>query len=314
MKKFLYKLSLMCLLVLVAIGAVVILNRQFFLNDSYLMEFPVKQQLITDTPSPKVVILGGSNVAFGLDCQTVSDSLHLPVINAGLHAGLGLRFIMDGNIPLVGKGDILVVMPEYDNFGGTAYGESQTSGMIPYFSSLSDMLQMNAAQWSNVIKGFGRVTLTSFVYGLTSMGEDGGQDRKTYQYKLDGFNSLGDEVSHWTLPSGVDMHTFVVGAIDNPLDTDFLQKFVSDLSEAERRGVRVVVLPPAIYDAGYKAKKPFIDSVSAYLMENGMPFQADTELFAYPADMMYNTEYHLNKAGVDANTQNVISALRRVLR
>ena len=316
MKRFIYNLALTCFLVAVSLGLLAAANRLYFENDAYLLEFPVKQQLIKDTPSPKVVILGGSNVAFGIDSKTISDSLHLPVINAGLHAGLGLRFIMDNNIPFLRKGDVLVIMPEYDHFNN-ADGEPLTCGMIPYFASFNELKKLNHSQLRNVMKGFGRVTLTSFVSGCKKRGvlmflgekkEDG-----IFKYRKSGFNEVGDEVSHWTLAPETNFDGNTNKKETRQIDSTFVTEFLMDVSILKQRGVKVILFPPAIYDAAFVADNEYICAVSNVLSKMGIPFQCDNKRFTYGKDEMYDTIYHLNKDGVDANTQNIIKSLEVIL-
>ena len=44
-------------------------------------------------------------------------------INTGIHAGMGLIYMLDHSIGFIRKGDIVVISPEYDHFyGNNAYG------------------------------------------------------------------------------------------------------------------------------------------------------------------------------------------------
>ena len=62
-------------------------------QDGYLQAYNKKCQLLEDTPSPRIIFVGGSNLAFGLDSQRIKDSLNINVINYGLHAGIGLKYM-----------------------------------------------------------------------------------------------------------------------------------------------------------------------------------------------------------------------------
>lgn len=64
-------------------------------QDGYLQAYNKKCQLLEDTPSPRIIFVGGSNLAFGLDSQRIKDSLNINVINYGLHAGIGLKYMID---------------------------------------------------------------------------------------------------------------------------------------------------------------------------------------------------------------------------
>ena len=45
--------------------------------------------------TPSMVLLGGSNVAFGFHSEMIEEVMRISVINAGLHAGIGLKMIVD---------------------------------------------------------------------------------------------------------------------------------------------------------------------------------------------------------------------------
>ena len=57
-------------------------------SQNYLMANRDKLHVLSATISPKVVLVGGSNLAFGIDSELISKSLGMPVVNMGLHAGL----------------------------------------------------------------------------------------------------------------------------------------------------------------------------------------------------------------------------------
>ncbi|HPG73671.1 MAG TPA: hypothetical protein PLM49_05215, partial [Bacteroidales bacterium] len=54
-----------------------------------------KHKRIDSIKSPKIIFAGGSNLPFGIDSKMIQDSLHTPVVNLGLHAGLGLDFMLN---------------------------------------------------------------------------------------------------------------------------------------------------------------------------------------------------------------------------
>ena len=307
MKKFILKSALILTLF---VSILCTLAFVLFDEDDYLMEFPVKRQLVRDTPAPKIVFLGGSNVAFGLDSKTVSDSLHLPVVNSGLQAGLGLKFILDSCMPLLVEGDVLVVMPEYAHFAD-ANGELTTIGSIPFFATPAEYATLNASQWKNVMAGFCRMALSSVENAVRSSFR-GNESGVSYKFSLGGFNEWGDEQSHWTLKPAHDFRKSVV-AEKKPLNPAFVSEFVAKVRNLEQRGVKVILLPPAIYEGKFELDSRFIGEVKAALAASGLPFQDDPGAYVYPADKMYDTVYHLNKSGVDIHTQRVIKALRRIL-
>lgn len=72
-------------------------------------------ELLKNTPGPRILLAGGSNVALGLDAELMQQTLGLPVINDGLHAGLGvvpLKELKD----YIHAGDVIVISLEYSMF------------------------------------------------------------------------------------------------------------------------------------------------------------------------------------------------------
>lgn len=77
----------------------------------------VKQDIARSQKSPRIVLLGGSNILFGLDAAMMEKELGLPVVNFGLHGGMQLdRILQLGGDP-TGSGDIILLAPEHEFFG-----------------------------------------------------------------------------------------------------------------------------------------------------------------------------------------------------
>jgi len=49
-----------------------------------------KVRLLESTPSPRIIIFGGSNIALGIDSEMIEQAFGIPVINDGLQVGLGV--------------------------------------------------------------------------------------------------------------------------------------------------------------------------------------------------------------------------------
>ena len=75
MKRFLRRFALL-LLLFVTLHLVLVFVIPADRNQ-YLNAYNRKQQLLDEVPSPRIIFMGGSNTAFGLDSQMVMDSLKL---------------------------------------------------------------------------------------------------------------------------------------------------------------------------------------------------------------------------------------------
>jgi hypothetical protein len=73
-----------------------------------------KRVMLDATPAPRVILVGGSNLMFGVDSALLEQSLGVPVVNMGVFGGLGLLAPLDVILPHVRPGDTLVLVPEYE--------------------------------------------------------------------------------------------------------------------------------------------------------------------------------------------------------
>ncbi len=125
MKKFLLKTAIVALVLFGTLGlALVYLPDQAF-NDSVLGAIPDKNEMLDKTPSPKIIIIGGSSASFGFNSEKLAKAYHMPVINTGLSRLLGLRFMVENVKPYIRQGDIVIFAGEYHCFNSPDdfYGE-----------------------------------------------------------------------------------------------------------------------------------------------------------------------------------------------
>ncbi len=65
---------------------------------------------------PKVIILGGSNVLFGISTEVLERELRRPVLNLGLHAGLDIDYLYYELEKNMSEGDIVILSLEYQYY------------------------------------------------------------------------------------------------------------------------------------------------------------------------------------------------------
>ena len=63
-----------------------------------------------------MIFVGGSNLSFGLNSQIIKDKLKINPINTGVHADLGMRYMLENTIQYVKEGDIIILAFEYSLF------------------------------------------------------------------------------------------------------------------------------------------------------------------------------------------------------
>lgn len=80
--------------------------------DHYLSAAIDKRKRIAELPGPRVVLVGGSSVAFGFDSRVI-ESRGLSAVNMGHSMGLGLDFMLSQSAAHLRADDLVVVAPEF---------------------------------------------------------------------------------------------------------------------------------------------------------------------------------------------------------
>ena len=265
-------------------------------ND-YLQAYNLKCKLLEETESPRVIFVGGSNLAFGLDSQRIKDSLDINVVNYGLHAGIGLKFMLDDVATYVQEGDILVIAPEYGHFYTIQYGESATIAPIQAIAGWKKLHLLNFTQLKNVVLGLPRIIEYIFPKNYNER-----------SYVLSGFNEYGDEVKHWNLES---ITIAEPGISNRTFDLSFGEYFVQKIKTLENeKQCKVLIVPPVCRESAFKAMTNEWKKVVSFLENKGCPFLVSPEHHALPDEYAYDTDYHMNYEGVKIYTSSMIDILR----
>ena len=109
-----------CLLILLAllVPAGALLGLGFLTPSQYgntfLGELSDKYNRLYSIEEPKIILIGGSSVAFGYDTELMQERLDMPVVNFGLYASLGTKIMLDLAADSIGEGDIVILAPEMD--------------------------------------------------------------------------------------------------------------------------------------------------------------------------------------------------------
>lgn len=137
-----------CLVVLFGIVAICILSIN---PQSYASSLGVKEKLLRDTPSPRIIIMGGSGAASSIDSKRLETTLDLSPVNMGVFAGLGMRLIVNEVLPEIRKGDVILLAPEYEMLQQPSYGDG---------SHLLQTLHANPSKTIDAVTPRGLIVMT----------------------------------------------------------------------------------------------------------------------------------------------------------
>lgn len=293
------------------VGFVLLLSLLIFLvpkskSPSYNL-YNYKMSLVDTVSAPRLIFVSGSSLYTSLNSKRIEDSLHVHVINSGLHAGIGLKYTIDDIATRVKSGDVVAIGAEYPQFYTDAYG-NKTLAVILYYNGWKNLGSLNLKQWLNVLKGIPYIIRVNMFEGLLAHEIRG----KTLN-PLNAINKNGDEILHWKIDA--DGTGIVSGASKEnlPLDTLFCRYFVKKLQEIEAKGARAVMIPSVIRETAFKYEQKRAYEIDAFFRRYGYGYNSKPEDHVMPDSCAWNTDYHMNYKGVERNTDVLIQELKSSL-
>lgn len=256
---------------------------------------------------PKIVLVGNSNLPFGVDSRRVEEAFGMPVVNLGLHGGLGNAFHEELARINVSEGDIYVLCH-------TEYDDPDT---IPDPGLLWITLENHMDLWPLVRgrdMGTALEAFPGYVKRALSLWASGKGNRETEDaYKRSAFNAYGDNIYPRPLPSG-------------DVEVDFTDQSVPEVGEAcatrinalteylAGRGARLVVAGFPIANGEHT---PLVSEYEAFqqTLEDALDAPVISYFPAYMMDYGYfcDTIYHLTDDGVRLRTNLLIEDLERYI-
>lgn len=307
MKKFVTK-TLTILLLFTMVNLVLLLLIPMDKN-AYVCEYNHKVELMETTQQPRIVFIGGSNTAFGINSKAIADSLQCNVVNFGFHAGLGIVFPIENCLQYIKKGDVVVMQLEYGNFFDGGNGEPETYPVFVKSTNWKYVHQLNVAQWYKVFSGVPRENIKGIVrllrYPLRKS-FDTPANGSSFKYLKSGFNEYGDEVSHLNYPP---KKIHISGECEKrTVNKDFMEWFYDMITKYEQAGASIILLPPVCVKSYFKVS--YNENISEALIAIHHPYIVPPFLMALDDSCSFDTGWHMNSDGVSQNTENIVKVLK----
>ena len=310
-KRFITKFYTIALIIIATL--IVLIKFTPIDDDNYLYEYNKKIALLQHTDSPRIIFIGGSNLAFGLKSKIIEESLKHHVVNFGLHAGIGIRYLLEDALEYINKSDIVIVAAEYSNFFNGGYGNGETLTDLMLATNFRKMSLFNVQQWIEIIKKSAWFMCNSYYMSLKNqvkkkMGRPL-YDYSQYNYIASGFNENGDEASHYKY-KGEKIYE------SNERETrkvneEFITWLDDILKKYEGKGARVYMMPPVCTQAVFKTV--YNENIAVALKKINRPYLAEPSKIALPNKYNFDGGYHVDKEGAILNTNHILNALSFLL-
>ena len=280
-------------------------------GDTFMGELKSKYERLKETPGKRIVFVGGSGVAF--DCDSAMIAGFFPsyeVVNFGMYAGLGTKADMDLSERHIHKGDIVILSPEQSKQTLSDYfnGEYMWQAMDGDFEMLFNIKSEN---FEAMLGNFPKFALQKLNYVLK-----GQQPQTDSVYRKKSFNAYGDmeldDDQDNVLPNGYDANQ-PVRFTEDIAQPEFLDYINAWAKRLEKKGAVVWYR----YCPVNKLSVEDIDAVATYDVflrkKLDFPVIGNPENSLMDAEWFFDTNFHLNSAGKEVNTVQLIRDIKAML-
>ena len=260
----------------------------------------------------KIIVIGGSSVAFGLDSETLERYTGRPVVNFGLYADLGTKLMLDLSRPGIGEGDIIVLAPELDEQTLSLYFSAEQTLMA--LDGRPDMVaKLPVDDVLSLVGGS-----FSFAYDkLACMNE--GMPNPEGVYNSQNLNEYGDidypraeniMPQYYAPNKTVNLSPW---ALDTAEFNEFIDYVNDYIGYAKRRGATVLFSFCPVNELGIAEGVTELDILEyeEKISEKiDCPVISDIKDYIMEAGYFYDTNFHLNEVGAELRTLRLAKDIR----
>lgn len=301
--------------------AVILAEQVFFLicgfglpvqfGDTFMGELKSKYERLKETSGKRIVLVGGSGVAFDCDSALMDDFFpSYEIVNFGMYAGLGTKAVMDLSENYIHEGDIVILSPEQSEqtFSDYFNGEYMWQAADGAFGMLRDLKSEN---FDAMLGNFPRFALEKLNYVMK------GQKPQTDSiYQKKSFNTYGDieldTCRENILPNGYDVNQ-KVRFTEDVVQPEFMDYMNDWAKRLEKKGAVVWYR----YCPVNKLSVEDMDDLASYdvflRQKLDFPVIGNPENSLMEAEWFFDTNFHLNQPGKEVNTVQLIRDMKAML-
>lgn len=279
-------------------------------KNAYLAEIVDKMHLLDSVPSPRLILMSGSSMAFGVDSDLLSKELEIPVVNGSLHFKLGGQFMINQLKSTVRRGDIVLLSYEYVL---TSKGDNNEKLMVAdFYPPAKNWIQFNT--FSEEIAAYAMHRLTDFKLLIGELWSETRNrptsiDDMTSVFFRKCFDKNGDLLGHLNNPQP----KFDVPEISNEVE---FSNQIKDLNEfeayAKHKGVTVLYTFPIYAESGYEKNMVVIKKIENQFKKNlKCVLMGSPENSVMDDVFFYDSVFHPNAQGRRIFTSRLIQLLEQ---
>lgn len=286
-----------------------------YYDQTFLAAMIDKVERLHSVDEPKIVLIGGSSMCFGIDSEALERELNMPVVDMGLYAALGTKATATFAQGGINRGDIVVFAPELDSQAYSMYFDGE-SVLQAVDGKPSLALQLS---FSDMVTTF--YSAPSYITQKKKIAQTG--ISVSPMYSRAAFNEYGDikigdsdyKRTHNIMPLSYLPDSNLITVNKNIVSDDFIEYINEYTQGAYNIGATVYwSFPPvnelALTDTTDESIQEFFEYLAKSLT---------AEVISYPSDYVldsgyfYDSNYHLNDSGVPLRTYNLVNDIKRAI-
>jgi hypothetical protein len=302
---FILKITLLITLIILTLSGIILVRSD--IEQNYFAAIADKHKYAQSIQKPKIILSGGSNLAFGIASDSIEKKLNRPVVNLGLYVGFGLDFMLQETLSEVKKGDLVILSTEYYlKKNEEEYSKQMAAFAYPPaykyvgYENLLDRIEKEVAFFSRYTRN-----LIFFPNRIKSPQIDD----KISDYFRKGFSEKGDLLSHLNNPPIRPLNDLAgLKKLNYSSEIQIINQFIK---EVRAKGAEVYWLYPCYSQTGYHMNKDALKYYEKQIQKNINCLTInDLKDGIYPDDCFYDTHFHLFGNCRIGRTQKLIDTLK----
>ena len=268
-------------------------------SESFVGVLDDKVERLDSIEEDKIIVIGGSSVAFGINSPLIEKYTEMPVVNFGLYASLGTKLMLELSRDSVKDGDIVIIAPEMDAQTLSLYFNPDAT--LKAFDGSFDLMSRLD------IEDRFKLLAASFDFASEKIKADGIQENGIYTAKS--FNEYLDieyarEYNIMHAYYDENLRIFLDESIVSPEFIDYLNDYISF---CKRRGAEVYFSwCPMNSLAVVNETEESIREFESFMKENiDATFISDIEDYILEPEYFYDTNFHVNDSGMMRHSVNL---------
>lgn len=273
-------------------------------SQGFMASFIDKMHRAETIEGPKILLMGDSNVLYGIRSDMLEDVLGMPVINMGMHGGLGQTMCMDIARDTVDENDIVIALPAHYSFPAGVKDANLAWLMLENHTDLWKGVDLN--DYAYLIRAFPTYIRKAIDLWINDLGNENSANDLSRGER----NEWGDAISSGdknVMPDGwLSENSFV-----RDVSSDLMDYYNNYNDIVTAKGGYFILASPPIIKPSVEGEEELVNmrqkQVESYIQ---FPFISDSENYIFPTEYFSDTNYHLNNMGRIIRTEQLIKDIK----